>query len=55
MGIDVERRLYEGIAVTTALNGAEMWSMGELENRLNVIKIVSEEYVWSNTYGTSQE
>ena len=38
--MQVKRRLYEGIAIATALYGAETWSMGAAEKkRLNVAEM----------------
>ena len=38
--MDVKRRLYEGVAVPTALYGAETWNMGQRERkRLNVVEM----------------
>ena len=38
MGVNVRRRLYEGVAVPTALYGAETWSMAVAEKKkLNVM------------------
>ena len=40
MGMNVKRRLYEGVAVSTALYGAETWSMAVAEKMiLNVIEM----------------
>lgn len=52
-GRNVKRKLYEGIAVPTALSGAKTWSMGvadkkEVEcNRSEM----SKDYVWCNLDG----
>ena len=56
MGMKVKRRLYEGVAATTALYGAETLSMTVAEkNKLNKRDEVSEEYMWSNVYGPSEK
>ncbi len=56
LGMNAQRKLYEGIVVPTALCGAESWNMGASERRrLNVMEMVSEEPVWSNTYRLSEE
>ena len=39
LSMQVKRRLYEGIAIPTALYGAETWSMGAAEKRLNVAEM----------------
>ncbi len=40
LGMSAKRRLYEGVVVPTALNGAETWNMGAAERkRLNVMEI----------------
>ena len=40
MRMNVKRRLYEGVAVFSALNGAEIWSMAVAEKkRLNLMKM----------------
>ena len=40
LGMDAKRRLYEGIAVPTALYGAETWNMGARDRRrLNVMEM----------------
>ena len=40
MGCNVKRELYEGVAVQTALYGAEIWSTGVAEKkRLNVMEM----------------
>ena len=54
MGMNVKRRLYEGVAVPTALYETETWSMGEEVIKCNGDE-ESEEYVWSNTYGPSEK
>ena len=40
LGMSVKRRLYEGVAVPTALYGSETWNMGVAERRrLNVLEM----------------
>ena len=39
MAVNIMRRLYEGIAVPTALYGTETWSMGVAEKRLNAMEM----------------
>ena len=39
MRMNVKRRLYETVALPTALYGAKMWCMGVAEKILNVIEI----------------
>ena len=40
LGMNVKRKLYEGVAVPTALYGSETWSMGVAEKRkLNVMEM----------------
>ena len=57
MGMNVKRRLYEGVAVPTALYGTETWRMVVAEKkRLNVMEMKCfEEYVWRNAYGPSEK
>lgn len=37
--MQVKRRMQEGIAIPNALYGAETWSMGAVEKRLNFIEV----------------
>ncbi len=42
LGMSAKRRLYEGVAIPTALYGAETWNMGAAERkRLNVMEMRS--------------
>ena len=55
MGMNIERKLYEGVAVPTALYEGETWSMAVSEKKLNVMATRCMRSVQSNTHGPSEK
>ena len=56
MGMNIKRRLYEGVAAPTVLYGAERMDYGSSREEVEYNgDEVSEEYVWNNAYRLSNK